>query len=680
MDPHNPLLALQTHHHPLPFAVVRPEHFVDALEAALAHARARVEAIASDPAEPTFPNTVAALEAADEWADRISALFYHLLHTEGGPALQALARELPPKLATFRNDVTLNPALYGRFATLWERRGLLGLDPEQMTVLEGHVLHFRRNGAALTEAGRSTLREIDQRMSTLGPAFAENVLNATQAYALWIEDPALADALPPSARSAAQAAARKDNRPDAWKFTLDAPSYIAFMTHSPDASLRRDMWLAYGSRCVGGEHDNSSLLREILELRRRRATLLGYPDHAAYTLERRMAGSLDTLRAFYDRLLPIVMPAARRDLEAVRDLKRDLGHGDELHPWDYAYYAEKLKQRDYDLDQEELRPYFGFESTLQAVFALCRELFGLHFRPAEELPVYHSDVRTFRVEDPDGDLVGHLWIDPFPRPTKKPGAWMAALLGQGLWDGELRRPDVGIVCNFTPPIDDTPSLLTLDEARTLFHEFGHALHELLSHCRYRSVAGTNVFWDFVELPSQLMENWLEQPEFLRRFARHHETGEPLSDALIERVRASRNFQKGYQASRQLAFGLLDLAWHTTPPEAIGPDLIAFERTALRDVHLFPPTDGVALSHAFQHIFSGGYAAGYYSYKWAEVLEADVFDAFLENGLFDPLTATRLRDSILSRGGSLPPLDLFRAFRGRDPDPDALLKRDGLIPT
>jgi peptidyl-dipeptidase Dcp len=678
MNCENPLFELETCHHPLPFGAVRPEHYLPALDAALARARERVAAVAHNPDAPGFDNTVTALEAADEWADRISSLFYHLLHTDGGPELQALAKDIPPRLADFRNDVTLNPALFARFETLWENRAALGLDPEQHTVLENHVLHFRRNGAALPEADRQTLRGIDQRFSVCGPAFAENVLKATQAYALWIENEAIVAPLPETARAAAKAAARKDKRPDAWKFTLDAPSYIAFMTYCPDAALRRGMWQAYGSRCVDGEHANASLLREILDLRNRRAQLLGYPDHAAYVLERRMVGNLDTLRRFYDRLLPIVMPAARRDIAAVEACKADLVGTGPLQPWDYAFYAEKLKEKCFDLNQEELRPYFEFESTLGAVFALCRELFGLAFRPSEDLPVYHSEVRTFRVEESGGILLGYLWIDPFPRATKKPGAWMAAILGQGLWDGEVRRPDVGIVCNFTPPVDGAPSLLTLDEARTLFHEFGHALHELLSQCRYRSVAGTNVFWDFVELPSQLLENWLQEPEFLRRYARHHQSGEALPEVLIQRLRASQTFQKGYQAVRQLSFGLLDLAWHTTPPDQIGDDLVAFERAALRDVSLFPPHDGVAHSFSFQHIFSGGYAAGYYSYKWAEVLEADVFDAFRENGLFDPDTAQRLRTTLLSRGGSLPPMDLFRAFRGRDPNPDALLKRDGLV--
>lgn len=649
-----------------------------ALDAALEEARRRVSAIAESREPATLENTVLALEAADEWADRISSVFFHLLNVDGGPELQALSREIPPKLSAFSSDVRMNPALFARIRELYERRESLDLDAEAATALENHYLGFVRNGASLPEAEQEQLREIDARLSVLGPQFAEHVLKATQAYACWIEDAEKVAALPASARSSAKKAAEAEGRPDEWKFTLDMPSYIAFMTYMPDEALRRGMYAAYAGRCLEGEHGNLPLIREILELRDRRAKLLGYADHTAYTLERRMVGNLETLREFYDRLLPVVMPAARRDVEQVRAFKQEQSGGEELHPWDYAYWSEKLKKAAYDLDQEALRPYFEFESTLNAVFTLCDRLFSLRFVPVKDLPVYREEVRTFRVEDArEGGLVGHLYIDAFPRPTKRPGAWMNDLLGQGLWDGAVRRPDVGIVANFTPP-GDGPSLLTFDEARTLFHEFGHALHELLSDCRIRSVAGVNVFWDFVELPSQLMENWLTEPEFLRMTARHYETGEALPEEWIERIQKSLTFQKGYQAARQITFGLLDLAWHTTPPAELGEDLTAFERRVLEPLSLFPPVPGTAMSPSFQHIFSGGYAAGYYSYKWAEVLEADVFSRFQEHGLFDRGTADRLRDCILSRGGSRPPMELFLAFQGREPDPEALLRRDGLL--
>jgi len=678
MTPDNPLFELQNQHHPLPFATVRPEHITPALDAALADARQKVAELTANPAPPGFANTILALEAADEWADRISSIFFHLLNVDGIPELQALSREIPPKLSAFSSDVRMNPALFERIRLLVAAGDSPGLSPEQSTVLENHYQGFVRNGASLPEADQALLREIDSRLSVLGPLFAEHVVNATQAYACWITDGSLVAALPAPARASARKAAAAAERPEAWKFTLDMPSYLAFMTYMPDADLRREMYLAYAGRCLEGDDSNLPLMREMLELRGRRARLLGYANHAAYTLERRMVGNLDTLHAFYERMLPAVMPAARRDLEQLRAFKEEQTGEKELHPWDFLFWSEKLKKAFYDLDQEALRPYFEFESTLQAVFTLCDRLFQLRFLPVTDLPVYSGEVRTYRVEDTrNGALVGHLYIDAFPRPTKRPGAWMNDLLGQGLWGGEVRRPDVGIVANFTPPVDG-PSLLTFDEARTLFHEFGHALHELLSDCTVRSVAGVNVFWDFVELPSQLLENWLTEPGFLRMTARHYESGEVLPEELIGRIQASLNFQKGYQAARQLTFGMLDLAWHTTPAEELGEDLIAFERGAVKDLALFPPIPGTAMSPSFQHIFSGGYAAGYYSYKWAEVLEADVFSVFKEKGLFDRATADKLRACILSKGGSRPPMDLFRDFRGREPDPDALLRRDGLL--
>jgi peptidyl-dipeptidase Dcp len=672
------LSNLLTRHRPLPFDQVDPSAFVPTLKTALEHARSRIEDLLGCKEPASAENTLLPLEACDEGADRITALFYHLLHVDGTPELQALSKEIPPMLSEFSSDLRFNPDLFARIEELWAHRETAGLPPEQLTALENHRLSFLRNGAALPKAAQKELREIDNQLSVLGPRFAEHVLKDTQAFRLWIEEESDIEALPASAKAAARKKAAGEGRPEAWAFTLDMPSYIPFLTYCPNAGLRREMYFAYQRRCIRGENSNLDTLREILTLRHRRAKLLGYTHHANYTLERRMAGDLETLNRFYDAMLPRVLPAARRDLEEVRVLKEQQTGEPELHPWDYAYWSEKLKQSAYQLDQEALRPYFEYTHTLQAVFALCDRLFSLRFVETHDLPVYHDDVTTYRVEDSrDGSLIGHLYLDVFPRSTKRPGAWMNNLLGQGLWNGVVQRPDVAIVANFTPPVDG-PSLLTLDEARTLFHEFGHALHELLSECTLRSVSGVNVFWDFVELPSQLMENWLTEPEFLREYARHHETGEPMPAEFIERIQAANRFQKGYQALRQITFGKLDLAWHTTAPEDLGEDLIAFEKNAIADLALFPPQPGTALSPSFQHIFSGGYAAGYYSYKWAEVLEADVFSVFKKNGLFDRATADRLRETILSKGGSRPPMDLFRDFLGREPDPEALLRRDGLL--
>lgn len=674
----NPLFSLEKQHAPLPLDSVRTEDFLPAIDAALAKARQEVLLLTENQDSPTFANTVIALEACDEWLDRVSSVFYHLLHVDAQDDLQALAREIPPKLSAFRNDVVLDPVLFRKLDSLNQQKDSLGLTAEESMVLENHVQSFKRNGASLSSDDQKILREIDQELSTCSPTFAEHVLKATQAFALWTSNADLVNSLPESARANAKLEAKNEKRPDEWKFTLDAPSFIAFMTYAPDAELRKEMWQAYSSRCIEGEFSNQDLMRTILDLRYRRAQLLGYKDHVEYTLERRMASTRETLQHFYDDMLPVIMPAAHRDLDTVRACKETETGTPELHPWDYAFYAEKCKQQTFELNQEDLRPWFEFESTLKAVFSLLNRLFGIEFHPTDDLPKNHPEVRCFHVQNQkDQSEVGTLLIDPFPRPTKKPGAWMVALLGQGRWQNEVKRPTVGIVCNFTPPVDGEPSLLTMDEARTLFHEFGHAIHELLSDCESRSVAGTNVYWDFVELPSQLMENWLQEPQFLREYALHYQSGEPLPETYIEKIQLSKTFQKGYHAARQLTFGSLDLAWYSTPPSELGKDLIAFEKTTTQETALFPSHPGVAMSPSFQHIFSGGYASGYYSYKWAEVLEADIFDVFREKGLFDQETAQKLLSEILSKGGSRHPAELFNAFYGRDPDPDALLRRDGL---
>jgi peptidyl-dipeptidase Dcp len=677
MSEHNPLFPLLKEHGALPFDRVRPEHFRPAVDRALEQARANIRAITETPESPTFLNTVQALESADEGLDRITAVFYHLLHVDTSDDLQQLARELPPILSDYHNDVMMDAGLFARLRQVEEQRD--SLSAEQQMMLDDLMSAFRRNGASLSPSDQTRLREIDQALSTCAPQFAEHVLHATQAYACWISDPEQIDALPESAKAVAKEAAEKENRPDEWKFTLDAPSYLAFMTYVEDEGLREQMWRAYASRCVEGEFENQTLIRKILEYRHARARLLGYRDHAHYTLERRMVRDRETLNSFFDRLTPVVMPAARSDLKTLTESQQRTDADADLHPWDVAYASEQLRQQQFDFRQEEVRPWFAYRDVVSMLFQLAENLFGLAFEEVDDIPLYADQVFTYQVTHlGENREVGTLILDPFPRPTKRPGAWMNPLLAQGMWNNEVRRPLVAIVANFSPPTASSPSLLTMDEARTLFHEFGHALHELLSRCTYRSVSGTRVRWDFVELPSQLLENWLLEPEFLRRYPRHVETGEPLPEDIIQKIQESRTFMKGYQSARQLAFGKLDMAWHTTPPDALGKDLLAFEDQAISDVRLFPAQPGIGMSPSFQHIFSGGYAAGYYSYKWAEALEADVFETFKENGLFDQTTAQRLENTLLSRGGTQPPEDLFRNFKGRDPDPDALLRRDGLL--
>lgn len=673
----NPLLALQSSHVPLPFDVVEPDHFIPALDAALEEARSNITAITESDLPATFDNVIVALEAADEWVDRVSTVFFHLLGADGNEAIHDLANEISPMLSAFRNDVTLNPALYAKV------RAVAGGDTtafttEQATVLDNHLKHFERNGAQLSCEDQQKLRDLDQALSKLSPAFAQNVLKATQSYQLIVREEAALKEMPAIALQAARDAAEKAGEKDAWVFTLDGPSFIPFMTHCCDSSLRKELWLAYGTRCVGGDYDNLPLIRDIVEKKNARAKLLGYAHHADYVLERRMAATKETLDAFFDDMKDVVMQGAHRDLEAVRAVKERSTGDAVLHPWDYSYYSEKLKKETFDFEEEELRPYFELENTLSGVFGLCKTLWGINFQLTEALPVYKPDVRVYELTDRGGHELGILYVDPHPRPTKRNGAWMADLLGQGMWSGEVRRPVVGIVCNATAPVTGTPSLLSFSEVNTFFHEFGHALHELLTQCTYRSVSGVNVFWDFVELPSQLLENWLREPDVLRMFAKHYETGEVLPDSLIEKIQQSATFQKGYAAARQLSFGILDLTWYTTDPADIGDDLIGFEKSATEEFRLFPVTEGMAMSPSFQHIFSGGYSAGYYSYKWAEVLEADAFEAFKEEGVCNPRVAARYRDTILAKGGSEHPMKLYKDFRGREPDPKALLRRDGLL--
>jgi len=677
MNEENPLLSLLEDHGPLPFDRAAAADFKPALEQALEQARSRIQSITDQEAEPTFENTVAALEASDEGVDRITSMFYHLLHVETTEELQQLSRELPPILSEYRNDVILNSALYNRLCVVESAQE--ELSEEQRMVLEDLLSSFRRNGASLSDEDQKKLRTLDQKLSTCAPRFAEHVLKATQSYAFWTSDADLVAPLPESARAVAKEAAEQAGRESEWKFTLDAPSYLAFMTYVEDESLRRQMWTAYASRCVEGEVQNQDLIREILTHRYSRAHLLGYQDHTHYTLERRMVKNLETLQNFFDRLIPVVMPAAQLDLDQLSACKaKEIGTTN-LQPWDVAYYTEKLRQEKFDFRQEDVRPWFAYQDVVKILFDLAGNLFDLSFEEVSDIPVPGGEVSSYRVSrTTDGAQVGGLILDPYPRKNKRPGAWMNPLLSQGIWGDRVREPLVGIVANVSPPSENTPSLLTMDEARTLFHEFGHALHELLSRCTYRSVSGTSVRWDFVELPSQLFENWLLEPEFLRTYPTHYQTGDPLPEEMIQKIQDTRTFMKGYQSARQLAFGLLDIAWHTTPPDEIGDDLLSFERRAISPVRLFPDQSGVGFSPSFQHIFSGGYAAGYYSYKWAEVLEADVFEVFKERGLFDHQTSKRLEDEILSRGGTKPPEELFRDFRGRDPDPDALLRRDGLL--
>lgn len=670
----NPLLQPSPHAFgAIAFDELKDAHFLPAFDTALEEAHGQLAALRTATVPATFENTVEALETLGERLDLVASVFSNLLSAHTSPSLQGLAREVMPRLAEFSNDVHLDERLFARVQAVYDARASLHLTQEQMKLLEDSYKGFVRNGALLDATGKAKLREYDGRLAVLGQQFGDHVLAATQAFELHLTDRASLAGLPDSVVDAAHATAKERGK-DGWVFTLDQPSYVPFLKFSEHRALREKVWRAAQTRATEGENDNRPLCLEIAQLRYERARLLGFDSHAHFVLEERMAQTPERVQAFLDRLVEPSLDAAKNDLD---ELKRFSGL-DDLKPWDFALYAERLRQQRYELDDEVLRPYFKLENVIEGVFEHARRLYGLVFKRRTDLPVYHPDVQLYEVREASDDtFVGLFYADFFPRPSKRNGAWMTTFRNQGLYGGTVGRPHVSIVCNLSKPTATRPSLLTLDEVRTVFHEFGHSLHALLSKCHYRSLAGTNVYWDFVELPSQIMENWVGEQEGLDLFARHHETGETLPRALVERIKASARFHAGWMSLRQLNFALLDLAWHARDPSNI-TDVEAFEEANTARTTLFAHVPGTMMSPSFSHIFAGGYSAGYYSYKWAEVLDADAFEFFKERGLFDAEVAQRFKENVLERGGTEHPLELYKRFRGREPDPDALLRRDGLI--
>lgn len=661
-----------------PFSSIKTEHFKPAFDAALAEARAEINAIADHPDKPDFENTIAALDYAGSRLDRISSIFFNLNAAETNAEIQALAQEVSPLLSEFSNDITLNETLFERVRQVYEARETMDLDAESRTLLKKKFLHFRRNGALLDAAGKKRLREIDSELSRLKLTFGEHVLEETNSYQLHITREEDLEGLPESQREAARMRADSDGK-QGWVITLDYPSFLPFMKYAANRGLRKELYLAFGSKGFHGDAlDNREIVLRIANLRFERARLLGYASHADFVLEERMAKSPETVREFLEALLEKALPAAKRELGELTAYAEKRDGLTQLEAWDKAYYSEKLKQEKFALDDQVLKPYFQLENVIDGVFEIAGRLYGLAFHPDDSLPTYHGEVRTYRVEDSEGKLVALFYADFHPRPGKRGGAWMTSYKPQYRKEGTVERPHIAIVCNFTRPTSKQPALLTFDEVTTLFHEFGHALHGMLADTTYPGLSGTSVYWDFVELPSQLMENWCYQPDALALFARHYETGEVLPDTLIEKIKASANFQEGIATVRQLSFGFLDMAWHGGDPTGIS-DVKAHESRAFAPTRLFPEHPETCMSTAFAHIFQGGYASGYYSYKWAEVLDADAFASFVESGIFDRETARRFRDHILSRGGTEDPMDLYVRFRGREPEIDALLKRAGLVP-
>jgi peptidyl-dipeptidase Dcp len=678
----NPLLKpSQLPHGAFPFDQVKKEHFKPALDTGILEAKANLDKIRAAKDAPTFENTILSLETASEAVGLVGQIFFNLLGTNSDEELQAMAKEISPRLADFASDITLDPILFARVKSVWENRAKLGLKGEELRLTEKTYKDFARNGGLLDEPAKEKLRAMDQEMARVSPEFSDNVLKATNDYKMWLTDKAELEGLPESVIEGAALSAKQAGEPGKWLFTLHGPSYIPFLTYSSRRELREKLWRAYNSRSFRDTHSNETNIKKIVHLRQARAELLGYPTHGHFVLEERMAETPAKVTAFLERLLQKSLPAAKRDVQAVADLKKSETGDASLMPWDYGYYSEKLKMKLHDLDEELLRPYFKLENVVQGVFEHARRLYGLKFKETTGIPVSHPNVKAYEVVDETTNrFIGLFYADFFPRESKRGGGWMSAFREQGLLKGKVERPHITIVCNFTKPTETKPSLLTFDEVSTLFHEFGHSLHGLLSECRYVSIGGTNVYWDFVELPSQIMENWALEKEALDLFATHYETGAKIPKELTDKIRAAARFQAGYMSVRQLQFALLDMAWHSLDAKGVAAitDIDAFEKKTTEPTRLLPSIAGTNASCSFSHIFSGGYSAGYYSYKWAEVLDADAFELFKEQGLFDKETARKFREHILAKGGSQHPMELYKGFRGREPDPDALLRRDGLI--
>ncbi len=672
----NPLLAAS----PLPFGApafdqIQKSDYLPAFREAIDRARAQIRAITDNPEAPSFANTIEALERSGEDLDRISGIFFNLTEACTDDEMDGIAEEVSPLLTQHNMSVLLDEKLFARVKAVWQQRGDLQLDTEAAKLLEDTWKSFARHGANLPADKKERFAKLSEELSLATLKFGQNVLAATNAFTLHLTEEADLAGLPGFVRemAAAEAAGRGET---GWTFTLNQPSYGPFLKFSERGDLRERIWRAYNSKCIGGENDNTENIRRIVALRTEKAQLLGYPTYADYALEERMAKSPGKVNAFIDELLAPSLPAARREVAQVTEYAHANGFEGALMPWDFSFWSEKLQKERYSLDDELLKPYFRLDAVQAAVFDLAGRLYGLGFTERKDLPVYHPDVRVFEVRSASGRFMALLYLDYFPRSSKRGGAWMTSFRELSCRDGVEQRPLVSIVTNFTKPTADTPSLLTFNEVTTLLHEFGHGLHGMLAEGRYQSLTGTNVVRDFVELPSQLMENWAYEPEFLRTFARHWQSGEVIPQEYIDRIVAARNFLAGYAQVRQLQFGITDMAWHTLSAAPEG-DIVAFEQERLRPSAVLPQVPGIVFSPSFNHIFSGGYAAGYYSYKWAEVLEADAFAYFKERGIFSREAAEHFRKTLLSRGGSVDADVLYRDFRGRDPQPEALLEKLGL---
>lgn len=675
----NPFLQpYATPHETVPFHLIRLEHYEPAIREGMRQEDEEIAAIVTNTEAPTFANTILPLAESGKLLERVTTVLFNLMSAETCDELEAIAEKMMPELSEHSNNISLNPELFARVKAVYEQRETLTLTPEERQLLEKTYDGFRRNGANLSDADKETYRRLSMELSTLTLRFSQNHLKETNRYELVLTQAEQLKGLPPSAvEAAAHTAAEKGK--EGWVITLQAPSYVPFMKYSDCRDLRRELYMAYNTQCThDNEQNNFDIVRQLVNHRMELARLLGYTDYADYVLRKRMAKDSAHVYRLLDDLLEAYTPAAHREVAEVEALARRLEGDDfQLMPWDFSYYSEKLKNEKYQFDEEALRPYFELSRVKEGVFGLATRLYGITFRRNPDIPVYHPDVDAYEVFDTDGSYLAVLYTDFHPRAGKRSGAWMTSYKEQ--WteaDGTDSRPHVSVTMNFTKPTADKPALLTFSEVTTFLHEFGHALHGMFARTRFQSMSGTNVYWDFVELPSQFMENFAIEKDFLHTFARHYQTDAPIPDEWIQRIVDASNFNVAYSCLRQVSFGLLDMAWYTRR-EPFSGDVAAYERQAWQRAQLLPPVDGTCMSVQFGHIMSGGYSAGYYSYKWAEVLDADAFSVFKQHGIFDRTTADSFRQHILSKGGTEHPMTLYKRFRGQEPTIDALLKRNGI---
>ena len=673
----NPLLtAFDTPHQTPPFDKIKAEHYEPAFDIAIEDAKKEVARIAASKETPTFENTIVALDNTGERLEYISSIFFNLNSAMTDSLMQDIAQKVSPKLTAYGHEIYMNQELFNRVKQVYEQKEKQNLNPEQHALLEKTWKAFIKGGANLEGADKERFKEVSIELSKLSLTFDKNELAETNAFELHVTTEEDLSGLPEGVKEMAAITAKQKGK-EGWIFTLHYPSFAPFMKYADNRKLREQMYRANSSRGYhDNEYNNEEIIKKITALRLELAQIMGYKNYAEYALTDRMANTPEIVNNFIEELHKASHPASLRDKKEVEEYARKAGLKGELQRWDWAYYSNKLMQEKYALDDEMLKPYFKLENVQSGIFDLANQLYGITFREVHNIPLYHKEVKTFEVYDTDSTYLGVLYLDFFPRESKGGGAWMTEFRGQKIKDGKDSRPFISMVMNFTKPTETKPSLLSFNEVTTFLHEFGHAMHGMLSKCTYGSTSGTNVYRDFVELPSQIMENWALEKEWLDTWAVHYQTGERLPQEYIDKIKKSANFQSGYASDRQLSFAMVDMAWHTITQPVTEP-LIEFENRAMGRTEIMPAVKGSAFSTAFGHIFAGGYAAGYYGYKWAEVLDADAFSVFKNNGIFDKKTATSFRKNILEKGGSENPMILYKRFRGQEPTVDALLERSGL---